>query len=105
VGIGQMGDDAPLHKDGFVTREQLTAMQASGAAGELVGGVYDDAGRYIVTPLSGCIGGVRIEPDRTSPVIGVAAGPSKIVALRAALAGRLINGLVTDEPTAAALLS
>ncbi len=104
VGVGQMGDDAPLYKDGFVTRDQLCAMQAQGATGEIVGGVYDGEGRYIETSLTGCIGGVRVEPGRASPVIGIAAGPTKVEPIRAALTGRLINGLVTDEPTAAALL-
>ena len=104
VGIGQMGDDAPLFKDGFVTRAQLTEMQAKGAAGEIVGGVYDAGGRYIATPISALVGGVRVEPGRLGPVIGVAAGPTKVTAIRAALMGRIVNSLVTDESTAAALL-
>lgn len=104
VGVGQMDDSAPLYKDGFVTREQLTAMQANGAVGEIVGGVYDAAGHYIDTPLTGCMGGVRVEAGRSAPVIGVAAGTGKRTAILAALRGHLINGLVTDESTAAALL-
>lgn len=104
VGIGQMGEDAPLYKDGFVTRAQLTEMQAKGAAGEIVGGVFDDEGRYIETPISALVGGVRVEPARPVPVIGVASGPTKVTAIRAALRGRIVNCLVTDEPTAAALL-
>lgn len=104
VGIGQMGDDAPLYKDGFVTERQLHEMQAKGAAGELVGGVFDLSGQYIETPISALVGGVRVEAGRAGPVIAVAAGPSKVTAIRAALAGRLINALVTDEPTAEALL-
>lgn len=105
VGVGQMGDDAPLYKDGFLTRAQLAEMQSRGAAGEIVGGVFDSAGRYIETPLTGCIGGVQIDAGRTDPVIGVAAGPKKVAAIRAALVGRLLNGLVTDEQTAEALLA
>jgi len=105
VGIGQMGDDAPLYKDGFVTRAQLAEMQARGAAGELVGCVFNADGVYLDTPLTARLGGVRIEPARKAPVVGVAAGASKVAAIRAAIRGRLINGLVTDEPTAAALLA
>jgi DNA-binding transcriptional regulator LsrR (DeoR family) len=105
VGVGQMDAGAPLYKDGFLTLEQLRAMQAQGAAGEIVGNVYDAQGRYIVTPLTGCIGGVPIEPGRSSPVIGVAAGANKVIPIRAALTGHILNGLVTDEPTAAALLA
>ena len=105
VGVGQMGREAPMHKDGFVTRDQMDAMQANGAVGEIVGGVYDAEGRYIDTPLNGCMGGVRIETGRSLPVIGVAAGEGKLAAIRAALQGRILNGLVTDESTAAALLA
>ncbi len=104
VGVGQFGDDAPLYKDGFVTREQLMEMQARGATGEIVGGVFDQDGRYIDTPVTSRLGGIRVEPARTSPVIGVAAGPTKVPAILGALKGRLINGLVTDEATAMALL-
>jgi DNA-binding transcriptional regulator LsrR (DeoR family) len=105
VGVGQMGNDAPLLKDGFVTEAQLSDMQAKGAVGEVVGGVFDASGRYIDTDVTKRMGGVRIAPGRAAPVIGVAAGAGKVAAIRAALTGRLINGLITDEPTATAILS
>jgi len=47
---------------------------------------------------------VRVEEGRTQPVIAVAAGSSNVRAIRGAIAGRSINGLVTDEPPARALL-
>lgn len=105
VGVGQMSNDAPLLVDKFVTAGQLGQMQGIGAVGEIAGWVYDAAGRYIDCPANDCVGGVRMEAGRTTPVIGVAAGATKVPAIRAALAGRLINGLVTDEPTARALLT
>ena len=48
--------------------------------------------------------GLAIAPDPTRLVIGVGAGAAKLPALRAAMLGGLVSGLVTDEPTAAALL-
>lgn len=105
VGVGQMGDDAPIYKDGFVTREQLADMQANGAAGEIVSGVYDRDGVYIESPIIARLCGIRVDPGRGTPVIGVASGLSKVPAIRAALKGRILNGLVTDEPTAEALLA
>ena len=104
VGIGQMSDDAPLFLDGFVTREELTELQAMGAAGEIASWVFDTEGRYIDVARNALIGSVRVEPGRDRLVIGVAAGPSKVAALRGALKGRIVNGLVTDEATAQALL-
>lgn len=105
IGVGQMSDDAPLFKDGFVTRGQLSETQGLGAVGEIAGWVYDANGRYIDCPSNERVGGVRIEPHRAAPVIAIAAGVTKVPAIRAALAGGLINGLVTDEPTASALLT
>ncbi|WP_435259458.1 sugar-binding transcriptional regulator [Thioclava sp. FR2] len=105
VGVGQMGDDAPLAVDGFVSREVLEELQAQGAAGEIGSWVYDGQGRYLDSPRNALVGGVRVEPGQTKPVIGVAAGKNKVKALRGALAGRIINGLVTDEATAQILLS
>ncbi|ADE85765.1 sugar-binding transcriptional regulator [Rhodobacter capsulatus] len=105
VGIGQLNDEAPLFKDGFITRAQHAELQAAGAVGEIVGGIFDAEGRYIDTETTRLIGSFRIPAEREQPVIGIAAGLSKQAAIRAALRGRLINGLVTDESTARALLA
>jgi DNA-binding transcriptional regulator LsrR (DeoR family) len=105
VGVGQMGPDAPLALDGFVTPEALADLQAQGAAGEIASWVYDDQGRYIDSPRNALVGGIRVEPGQSQPVIAVAAGPRKVRAIRASLVGRIVNGLVTDEATAHQLLS
>ena len=100
-----MGLDAPLVKDGFVTPAQMAEMQAKGAIGEVVGGVFDAGGDYIDNDITARMGGIRIKADRDAPVIGVASGGRKVAAIRAALVGRLINGLITDETTATAILA
>ena len=105
VGVGHMGNDAPLVKDGFVTTVQMSELQGRGAIGEVVGGVFDVQGHYIDNEITARMGGIRIKADRDAPVIGVAAGASKVAAIRAALSGRLINGLITDEATASLILA
>ena len=105
VGVGQMGDDAPLLADGFITRAELSALQARGAVGEVAGWVYDASGAYLETPGSTRNGGVPILPRMARPAIGVAAGPSKVAAIRAALGAGILNGIVTDESTARAVLA
>ena len=105
VGVGQMGPDAPLALDGFVSRDILNDLQGQGAAGEIASWVYDDQGQYIDSPRNALVGGVRVEPGQSQPVIAVAAGASKVRSIRAALTGRIVNGLVTDEATAAAILT
>ena len=105
VGVGQMGRDAPLALDGFVSAEVLAELQALGAAGEIGSWVYDAKGRYIDTPRNALVGGVQVEPGQSKPVIAVAAGARKVRALHAALLGRIVNSLVTDEDTARAILA
>jgi DNA-binding transcriptional regulator LsrR (DeoR family) len=104
VGVGQMSDDAPLLKDGFVSRAELDEMQAAGAVGEVAGWVFDSEGRYLDLGTNRRTGGVRVVPGLKRPCIGIAAGASKVPAIFGALKASIINGLVTDEPTAAALL-
>lgn len=105
VGVGQMSNDAPLLADGFVSRRELDEMQAAGAVGEVAGWVYDSAGTYLDLGTNRRTGGVRVSQGLARPSIGIAAGPSKVPAIAAALQSKIINGLITDEPTARALLA
>jgi DNA-binding transcriptional regulator LsrR (DeoR family) len=104
VGIGQMTDTAPLRKDGFISAAELADMQARGATGEIAAHVYDSRGHYIDGGTNARICGVRVAAEDTRAVIGIAAGAHKLPAIAAALKGRLINGLITDESTALGLL-
>lgn len=105
VGVGQMSDDAPLRKDGFASESEMAQMQAAGAAGEVAGWVYDSDGCYLDFGINTRTGGVRIEPGLERPAIGIAAGASKVRAIRSAMKSHIINGLITDQPTAEAVLS
>ncbi|MBC7479576.1 MAG: sugar-binding transcriptional regulator [Pseudorhodobacter sp.] len=104
VGVGQMGPDAPLALDGFVSPDVLAELQEQGAAGEIVSWVYDERGHYIDSPRNALVGGVQVARNQTQLVIAVAAGPRKVRAIHAALTGSIINGLVTDDTTARAIL-
>jgi DNA-binding transcriptional regulator LsrR (DeoR family) len=82
VGVGQMSDDAPLLADGFVTRAELDEMQAAGASGEVAGWVFDSEGNYLDFGTNRRTGGVRVSPGLDRPAIGIAAGASKVPAIR-----------------------
>ncbi len=105
VGIGQMDDTAPIYTDGFISREELQDMRGAGAVGEIVGWAYDSQGRYLQSRSNLRVSAVPVEPDSDSLVICIAAGEVKFAALEGALAGRLFNALITDSPTAKALLT
>ncbi|PLW75946.1 sugar-binding transcriptional regulator [Cohaesibacter celericrescens] len=102
VGIGQMGEKAPLFLDGFLTKDEHQSLQAAGAVGEICGQVFDKDGLFIDHPLNQRVVSTRVG---TMPVYCIAAGEGKIPALRAALKGGLLTGLITDEHTAIKLLT
>ena len=104
VGIGNIGPDAPLVLDGFVSPAEIAALEAAGAVGEITGWAFDARGAPIRGLTNDRVPGAPIEAAPSSPVVGVAVGPAKIPAIAAALRGRLLSGLVTDEATAAAVL-
>jgi DNA-binding transcriptional regulator LsrR (DeoR family) len=105
VGIGQMDQNAQIFVDGFVTRQELLDMMRRGATGEVTGWVYDAQGRIIDGGINHRLTSVPLRIPATALTVGVALGKAKVPAIVAALKGRLINGLVTDEATAGAILS
>ena len=104
VGVGQLGEEAPILVDGFVTREELRALQKSGAVGEITSWAYDADGQLIKGLTNERVVGAPLRPDHTDPVIGIAAGDAKVPAILGALRGHLLNGLITNEYTAELLL-
>ncbi|ALA20276.1 MULTISPECIES: sugar-binding transcriptional regulator [Chelatococcus] len=104
VGVGDFGDEAPLYVDGFITRAELTALQKAGAIGEIVGWSFDAEGRLVAGITNERVTSAAI-PDRArSLVIATAKGTRKLPGIAAAIRGGLVNGLITDEATAEALL-
>ena len=105
VGIGDLGDDAPLYKDGFVSLAELKALQKAGAVGEIVGWAFDRDGRLVDGITNERVASAPIPSREKSLVIATAMGARKLPGLLAAVNRRLVNGLITDERTAEALLA
>jgi YD repeat-containing protein len=102
VGIGTTDDAAPLLLDGFIDRGELARLRDAGAAGEILGWVYDDEGRLLEGHSNDRVCSV---PLSGPPVIAVACGAQKVRAIRGAIRGGLITSLITDAGTARDLLS
>jgi DNA-binding transcriptional regulator LsrR (DeoR family) len=100
VGIGEINDAPPLLTDGFITQKELRDLIAAGAAGEIVGWAYDDRGTLISGQTNDRVASVPLCQPANKPIIGVARGHNKVRAIRGALAGQWITGLITDETTA-----
>lgn len=105
VGIGDLGPDAPLYVDGFITQAELKALQKSGGVGEIVGWMFDREGRLIAGNINDRVASAPIPSRESSLVIALAKGESKLPGILAAVNRRLVNGLITDEATAEALIA
>jgi DNA-binding transcriptional regulator LsrR (DeoR family) len=100
-----MDGEAQQFIDGFISREELLDLMRLGAVGEVTGWAIDAEGRLVDGPTNGRITSVPHRPGDDRLVVGVAVGRSKVEAIRGALKGRIITGLITDEATASALLA
>ncbi|MEE2861667.1 MAG: sugar-binding transcriptional regulator [Paracoccus sp. (in: a-proteobacteria)] len=105
VGIGQMDMTAPLHVDGFLSQAEMDELARAGAVGEITSWVYDHQGRIIDCAFNRRVASAPLPHDSDRPMVAVASGLTKLPAIRAALAGRLINGLITSEATAERLMA
>ena len=101
----QIDQTAPVYVDRFLTRLELLELIQLGAVGEVVGWAFDREGKVIVGGSNLRLTSVPHTPDQDGTTVGVAAGTAKVGAIRAALKGRIINGLITDEATAKAILA
>lgn len=104
VGIGEMTLDAPLLLDGFLKRDEMQDLLASGAAGEICGWIFGANGRLLDHPVNERVASIAIPSRETSTVIGMARGRRKHPAILAAVLGGHVNGLITDEEAARYLL-
>lgn len=104
VGIGELGPQAPLVEDGFVSNGEMDALVKNGATGEICGWIFDAEGQLLKDPINDRVASLSIPSRETSSVIGFAKGRRKHAAIRAAVRGKRVNGLITDEDTARFLL-
>jgi DNA-binding transcriptional regulator LsrR (DeoR family) len=105
VGVGDLGPNAPLYEDGFVTRQELKALQKAGGVGEITGWIFDADAKLIEGVTNERVASAPIPSTERCLVIAIAKGPAKLPGLAAAVKGNLVNGLISDEWTAEQLLS
>ena len=105
VGVSQVGWGSPLHQDRFITDRELSELMGRGAVGEVAGWAFDRDGRLIEGSTNERVAGLPLTGLGDARIVAVAGGPEKVAAIRAALRGRIVSGLITDERTAAAVLA
>jgi DNA-binding transcriptional regulator LsrR (DeoR family) len=89
----------------FLSEEDCKTLEEQGAVGHIFGQYFDMNGRIIDLDINRCFVGLEIDALKRIPVvIGVAAAEYKADAILAAIRGRFINSLVTDDLTARIIL-
>ena len=104
VGVGAWGPGMSTVFDA-VSPQDREAIRSLGVIGELAGVFFDGDGRLVEAELSERI--VTISPEALrgiDEVIAIVSGEAKAEAVRAALAGGLVNAVVADTTLAEALL-
>lgn len=105
IGIGSMQKDSSIIKAGIRTEEEYKELIQKGAVGEIVGRIYDKNGQTVDKDLQRKMIGISLDKIAKIPVrVGISYGKDKIEAIKGAIAGGLVNVLVTDVPTAELLL-
>lgn len=104
LGVGTLDVRAPLLVDGFITEAEFAQLVAAGAIGEVAGSAFDAEGRLVSSALRSRTTAIPLELPLRRLTVGMAGGSSKAQAVAAALRGRLLSALVTDEAVAKAVL-
>ncbi|MEX6506804.1 sugar-binding transcriptional regulator [Jiella sp. M17.18] len=104
--VGSMSPDSHVVESGIATLDDLEAYAARGAVGVVCGRFIDAAGRHVAGPIDERM--IGITPDRLSGLsagVLVSSGHERVAAMRGAMVGGYVTHLVTDEPTAQAILN
>jgi DNA-binding transcriptional regulator LsrR (DeoR family) len=106
VGIGVFDDNAPIIKNkNILPGPDIMKLKELKAAGDISLRFFNGDGSFIQTDLDNRIVGLSKDEILGIPKrIGVAGGKSKHNAVKAAIAGKLINVLITDQQTAINLI-
>ncbi|HEY9602988.1 MAG TPA: sugar-binding domain-containing protein, partial [Allocoleopsis sp.] len=104
VGISHIAWNAPLHQDGFINDDEVAQLIELGAVGEIAGWAYNRHGVLLQEGTNRRVASVPLEQPAQRLIVGVAGGVKKVDAILAAMRGRLITGLITDEAAAQSIL-
>lgn len=101
VGIGVLTADSVVIQNNLLIQADIDRLRAKGAIGDIGLRYYDQYGKTIDDEINDRIIGLDLDQYRKiKRVIGIAGGEEKVESIRAALRGKLINVLITDDRTA-----
>jgi DNA-binding transcriptional regulator LsrR (DeoR family) len=102
VGIGSLEPSALVASSGnSFSSEELGIIQQNGVVGDICLRFYDANGKELKEPYGNRVIGIDLDRlSRIRTTIGIAGGKRKFAAILAALRGKWVNTLVTDQFTA-----
>lgn len=106
LGLGPVAGTVALLEQGEITSVELNRVIGHGAVGDLAGRFFDHDGQPVDDEWNRRVIGLTLEQISRIPTRVVAAGgPEKVEAIMAAIRGRLVSVLITDQHVASALLA
>lgn len=105
VGIGASISHSPMLHSGYFGNKDILQMEEQGSVGDICSRFFDASGKPCDLDINRRMIGVELETLRgAGHVVAVAAGLSKVEAIKAALQAGYVHVLITSEHTAEALL-
>lgn len=104
VGIGTVDETAALLRDGFVRQDEIRALVRAGAVGEITGWAFNVEGQLVEGMTNDRVLSVPLRQPAPDNVIGVVMAAARLRAVKGAINGKLISGLITNEKMAELLL-
>ncbi len=106
VGVGAPTPDSVVMLDGsIISDKDLKRLVDLGAVGDICLRYFDKNGNPLASDVDERVMGITLEElKNVERVVGVTGGPRKYKAIHAALKGRLINVLITDNRSAKKVL-
>jgi DNA-binding transcriptional regulator LsrR (DeoR family) len=104
VGVGTVDAEAAMVRDGFIKPDEARALARAGAVGEILGWAYGERGTLIDGLTNDRVLSVPLKQPAGRRVVAVAMAMPRLPAIRGALLGNLVNGLITNEAMAQRLI-
>ncbi|MDX0134592.1 sugar-binding transcriptional regulator [Sinorhizobium meliloti] len=105
VGIGELSATSTVVRSGYVSPDEVEPLRRKGAVGDILCQFYNECGEPLELPLHDRVIGVKLAAlSRAEKVVAAAGGIHKVQAIHAALCGKVVGILITDETTASRLI-
>lgn len=106
VGIGVASKSATLSKVGYLSEEDVLALEKSNVAGDITSCFFDKTGNEISCSFNLRTIGIGLKELRAIPeVVGIAYEKEKVASAYISLKHKYLNSFITNEDTALSLLN